>query len=158
MARVKVWNLNVHEHKEEFKGVMLEIPAKGFIEMDWEDAVQFRGQYTPMLIKADGTHDPRGFKMIKVDPPSEPIFKEAPLVNHATGQTASNAQELAKMLAEVAHLRAVDPAAEAEFKGKAGELEDLKAQVAALTALVREQTAPKKKPGPKPGFRKEAVG
>ena len=160
MARVKVWNDNSHDHVETFKGNQVTVPAKGFIEMDFEDAVQFKGQFTPMLIRADGTHDPKGFKMIRVEQPKEPLFKDAPLVNHATGQQFATKAELLAALQEVSHLRAaVDPDAERELpKGDPSEIAALKAQVEALTKLVQGQTAQKKKPGPKPGFRKEAAG
>jgi hypothetical protein len=160
MARVKVWNDNVHAHREEFKGQMVEIPAKSFIEMDYEDAVDFRGAFTPPKIKADGTHCPTGYKMIRVEQPTEPLFRETPLVNHATGQIAATQEELNKLLATVAHLRVVDKDAEAAVPKSSGEdarIKALEAQVEELKALVTGNVS-KKKPGPKPGFKKEAVG
>lgn len=155
MARVKVWNDNVHDHKEEFKGEMIEIPSKGYVEMDYEDAVEFRGKFFSMIIRADGTHDPKGYKMIRVDKPA--LSNATPLVNHATGQTYATEAELKAALEEFKHLRAVDKDLELSIpKQDDGKLAELQAQIEELKALV--QGAPKKKPGPKPGFRKEAAG
>ena len=49
VARARVWNEHTEEHVEEFRGEILRIPPKSFIELPWPSAVQFRGQYTPIL-------------------------------------------------------------------------------------------------------------
>lgn len=70
MAKWRVYNRhpNGYTHKEMFRGDPIEIKAGDYVLMDYEDAVQFRGQYFPMIIAADGTHDPKGFKVIKIEP------------------------------------------------------------------------------------------
>lgn len=94
-ALVKVWNDNVHPHSERFKGKEITIPAKGYIEMDFIDAVDFQGQFTSMKKLGTGADDPRGFKMIRVERPAEPIFKDDPQVFHATGKNFGSPAEMA---------------------------------------------------------------
>lgn len=67
--KVKVWNNNTVDWKEKFKGELIVIPSKGYIEMEFYEAHEFKGQFSPINIKGDGTQDPTSFKMIKVDPP-----------------------------------------------------------------------------------------
>lgn len=65
--KVKVWNKNVHPHSEMFRGDMINIPAGEFVEMEFMDAVQFKGQMSRRLSDADGAQDPRSFKMIQIE-------------------------------------------------------------------------------------------
>jgi hypothetical protein len=71
MAQVKVRNLNAHPFTQKFKGVTLSIGAKGtqndFIEMDYEEAVEFLGTFYPFKLDNKGNHDPRFFKMLKIE-------------------------------------------------------------------------------------------
>jgi hypothetical protein len=73
MAQWRVWNMhpNGFTHKEMFRGDMIEIKANQYRLMDYEDAVQFKGQYFPMIMSADGTHDPKGFKVLKLEAHTE---------------------------------------------------------------------------------------
>lgn len=66
MAKMKVYNDNTHPYREIFKGDKIEIPSKGFIIMDYDDAYQFRGTFSPPVLNADNQHMPEGFKMIRV--------------------------------------------------------------------------------------------
>jgi hypothetical protein len=51
--KVRVWNDNVVEHREMYKGSEIRIPAGGYVEMDREEAVQFKSQFrTPVRDKA----------------------------------------------------------------------------------------------------------
>ncbi len=152
MAKVKVWNDNVHPHREKYQDEWIEIPSGGFIEMDWEDGIQFRGQFTGIKLLGDDTPDPRGFKMIRVEAPKEPIFKEMPLVCHANGQQAVTQADLAGLLEKFAHMRA--PTQEVETKVPEGgpSYNELLERLAAL----EEQVGNRKKPGPKPKLQKEA--
>jgi len=71
---------NIHKdgltHKEKFKGEDLVIPVGEFILMDYEDAVQFRGQYFPIRDNAMGVQDPASYKMIKIEAGPEANNKE----------------------------------------------------------------------------------
>lgn len=68
--RVKVWNDNNHELKELFKGDKVSIPAKGFIEMEFYEAHEFKGQYHPQPVDNDGKllQDSKYFKIIRIEP------------------------------------------------------------------------------------------
>lgn len=68
MAKCKVWNDNPKtDWKESFKGEMLTIPSGKFIEMEFYEAHEFKGQYSPIRILGDETQDPRSYKMIRVE-------------------------------------------------------------------------------------------
>lgn len=68
---VKVWNDNVHPFEQEFKGEKIKIAARGFVEMDYEDAVQFRGCYYPPRFDGARNQTPESYKMIRVDSPAK---------------------------------------------------------------------------------------
>lgn len=71
----KVWNDNVHPHKEVFKEKTIEIPPKGFVTMEWEDAVDFRGKYTPIALDGGGAPLSTSFKMIRLERISDEVAK-----------------------------------------------------------------------------------
>lgn len=67
MNTVKVWNDNSHVFTQKFKGDTVTIPAKSFIEMDYAEAVSFRGKPSPMFKDGMGQQDPKSFKMIRIE-------------------------------------------------------------------------------------------
>ena len=161
MAKVKVWNDNKYPHKESYKGDMVVIPAGGFVEMDWEEAIQFKGQFTGMApLKATddglggmGEPDPKFFKMIRVDPPADDPVKDDGLVNHATGKRASDTAELLAQVLQFARENPDRVVKDDDLEKRSGSADDrvaeLERQLAELKALVMN----KPKPGPKPGFK-----
>lgn len=66
---------NVHRdgltHKEKFRGEEIVIPPGGFVLMDYEDAVLFKGQYYPMQFDGMNQQTPESMKMIKIEADSE---------------------------------------------------------------------------------------
>lgn len=141
MPLVKVFNDNIYPHKERFKGEMVEIPAGGYVEMEWEEAMDFRGQFTGIApIGANGAPDERFFKKIRVEPLKEPIFKDASLIDPVTGRKHSSAEELRAVLSEYGHLRVNDPEAEKATKSAT---EAMAAQIAALEAKLNQVIAEK---------------
>ncbi len=152
MAKVKVWNDNKYPHTEMFKGDRIHIPAGEFIEMDWEEAMEFRGQFTGIKLLGDDSPDPAGFKMIRVEQPKEPIFKEGPLVCHANGEQAVTKEDLAMLLNKFGHMRAPsDPSLEPKSSDDVYE-----ARIKALEAKIEALASPEKKKLGRP-FKKEAV-
>lgn len=138
MSRAEVWNDNVYPHTETFKEKAYVIPPKSFIEMDYEDAIEFKSQFTP--IKTDGEKNilPESYKMIRVVPITKPEV-QVPLVCHATGKVAANAAELAAMNAEHVGQLEADSAKYLEDQAKLkSENEELKARLAALEAAAGE--------------------
>lgn len=153
MALVNVWNDNTYPFSQEFKGNKITIPPKSSIEMDYEEAVEFRGLFSPVVKNTDGVPLPESYKMIRVERPAQPqVDPSANLVNHATGQRAATPEELQKMLETVAHMRVSDPDLD-----KAGTKEDvtalktknaeLEARLAAMEAHFAKQAQPKKGKG-----------
>jgi len=66
-VKVKVFNDNVHDFKQNFRGEAIYIPAKGFVEMDQDDAHTFQSQYYPPEVDAGGAQKPESFKMLRVE-------------------------------------------------------------------------------------------
>lgn len=64
---VKVWNDNKLPFKQEFKDALIEIPAGKFIEMQWDEAIEFKSLYYPPAFRGDGTQKPESYKMIRID-------------------------------------------------------------------------------------------
>lgn len=153
MSKVKVWNDNKYPHVEEFKGTKITIPAGECIEMDWEEAVEFKGQFTPMVRNGADELDPRFFKMIRVERPTVLPIKDD-LVCHADGKTAATKEDLEKMLAQYSDRRVVDKDAEKEAVKDDPRIAAMQAQIEELKSLIVGQNT--KKPPGRP--RKEAVG
>jgi hypothetical protein len=153
MPIVKVWNDNQYEHCERFKGEEIRISPGGFVEMDYIDAVDFRGQFTTPKMLGPNNPDPRHFKMIRVEEPTEPVVKDDKTVHHATGkafESTADLIEFAKAYAKAnADLAVVNPEAEAEARRRHESNDALLARIAALEAQVAQQPL-RAKPGPKP--------
>lgn len=146
MPIVKVWNDNVHPHTEKFKGGLISIPAKSCIEMEYEEAVEFQGQFTGVArLAKNGAPDPAQFKMIRVERPAV-IERDDELVNHATGKRAATKEELAEALREFAGQRAYDKDAEEYAKKASAELRAENAKLAAELAALKEKRGPGRPP------------
>lgn len=70
MAQWRVYNMHPDglTHTEKFKDDLLVIKAGEFILMDYEDAVQFKGNYFPVKLDAMGKPTRETFKVIKIVP------------------------------------------------------------------------------------------
>lgn len=152
MASVKVWNDNTYEFAQEVKGTMIKIPPKGFVEMDYEEAIDFKGMFSPMPPQDFAGDHAIFYKMIRVEPPAKPTFVDDGLTNHLTGQREVSPEALAAALAQVTHLMVKDPAADpaadrAAAEKDRGVIADLRQQLAELKALVNDLT-PVEKRGP----------
>lgn len=66
-STIKIWNDNIYPYEEKFKGQQIRIEAGKFIEMDYDEAILFKGTFAPIRRKGDGTFDPRSFKKIRLD-------------------------------------------------------------------------------------------
>jgi hypothetical protein len=62
----RIYNDNVHDHREKFRGDWVEIKAGGFIEMQRDDAVLFKGNFFPPKYEANGLQDPKSFKKLRL--------------------------------------------------------------------------------------------
>jgi len=102
--QARVWNDNVHPHTERFKGKVITIPAKEFIPMDYDEAKEFEGQFTPIVTDGERNPKPESFKMIRVEKLMHgaltAVAGPQSLVCHFTGRVAANLAELERMNAE----------------------------------------------------------
>lgn len=85
MSEVRIYNDNIYTYKEKFREENIEIPPKGFIRMDGDIAIMFKGSYTPVVVDGGGAPDPRFFKMLRIVPDSgaEPEVKVEKFVCNA---------------------------------------------------------------------------
>jgi hypothetical protein len=143
MPKARVWNDNDYPHTEKFKGETISIAAHAYIEMDYDDAKQFEGQYTPIITDGEKNPLPQFKKKIRIENLADGSQSTpAPLVCHATGQKAESADELRKLNAmHVDMLSDEDREKAEEAEALRQENEALKAQLAAL------QSQEKRKPG-----------
>jgi hypothetical protein len=141
--QARVWNDNQYPHTERFKGQDITIPAGGFIPMDYDEAMEFRGQYTAIL--TDGEKNPlqEYKKIIRVEKLEDGVDAPLPLRCHVTGKLASSPEELKRMNAEhldmLADPKVRDEVVEARTK-------ELEAEVAALRAQLEAKDV-KRGPG-----------
>lgn len=141
MATARVYNDNVHPYRENFKGNIVEIPAGGFVTMDFEEALQFEFTGAPMIKNAGGQQCPTSFKRIRVVALDKVAPAEVPLVCHATGQKVATTEELAALNREHEHLLHDDA------KEQVKELREKDDEIAALKAQLAEAAVPKNKGG-----------
>lgn len=73
MGKYRVYNMHRDglTHKEVFKGDLITIKAGDYVLMDYEDAVQFKGQFFPIKTDAMGQQTPESYKMIKIESHTE---------------------------------------------------------------------------------------
>jgi hypothetical protein len=147
MARARVYNDNVHPHRELFKGTQIEIHAGGYVDMDFEDALLFEGQFFPMIKNAGGQQCPTSYKRLRVVALDKVTPAEVPLVCHATGQKVATTEELAALNREHEHLLHDDAKEQVkEMREKDEEIEALKAKLAALEVPKNKGGRPRKNP------------
>lgn len=147
MGLAQVWNDNVHPYKEVFKEKTIQIAPKSFIEMDFDEAKEFKSQYSPIVHDGEGNPLPTSYKMIRVVPLKQDQRAE-PLICHATGKIASSPEELAKMNAEHAGILEESSKKHVDEMAKMrAELDELRARNSELEAKrgpgrpKKEQTA-----------------
>jgi hypothetical protein len=120
MAKMRVYNDNVHPYQETFKGDLVKIPPKGFVLMEEDDAILFRGTYAPITTDGDGQPLPTSYKMIRLVRDSEATETEARtaprFVDPVTGKQAETQAEYEAMLAEHKDRLVVDEEAEEVIK------------------------------------------
>lgn len=147
MAKVKVWNDNVFDHSEKFKGEALKIPAGGFIEMDHEEAYEFAAQFSGMPEK-DFQGDVRKFhKKIRVDTASLHLVTVPTFVNQVTGQVFASQAELDASLAVFKDRAVKDEDLDRHIPAR-NVVAEKDAEIAALNARLAELEGATEKKGP----------
>ncbi len=75
--QAKVWNKNVHPFKQKFGSDVIEIPAGGFVEMEYHDAIRFKSKAYPIETDGGNQQKPESYKMLTVEPLGD-LNKENP--------------------------------------------------------------------------------
>ena len=115
--KIKVWNDNVHPYSETFRGNKISIAAKGFVELEYDDAVAFHGSFAPIQVDADGNPVPEGYKMLRMEEPAVGVeVKANPLMCQACRYLATSKQDLADHATTHADSLVEDAEAESEMK------------------------------------------
>lgn len=121
MALVKVWNDNSVAFSQLYRDVEIKIPAKGFIEMEYDEAIGFKSY--PMAMKFDGMGQqlPESMKMIRVDPRPETEPSAVVMFKcHKDGSLHASKAELERYLADFDEGVFADPAGAQAVKNKGG--------------------------------------
>ena len=63
----KVWNDNKFPFVQEFKGDQIRIEPGKSVEMDYDDAIQFKSMYFPPQYDGSNNQKPESYKMIRVE-------------------------------------------------------------------------------------------
>lgn len=129
MSKYEVWNKHPQgmTHKEMFRGDEILIKANSYILMDYEDAVQFKGQMPATGIRknAMGEQDPASYKCIQIVPHDPTTVVETPkFVSMIDGKEFATQKELDAHLVQFEEQAFKDPALDrdleiaAKIKGK----------------------------------------
>lgn len=118
MSQWRVYNDHTMDHKEKFKGDEIIIKAGKYILMDYEDAVQFKGQYFPMRMNADNRQDPESYKMIRIiqHDASAVDEKTVEFICNVDGKKFTTKKELDAYEAQFSHLVVEDPTLDEEME------------------------------------------
>ena len=116
---VRVYNDNIFPYQEKFKGEEVKIGPRGFIEMDYFEAVEFKGSYCPIVVDGGGAPKPESYKMIRIVQPEQFSVedKKEPQC-HSCGKTFESAKMLDEHITE-AHLEQIIDTDEKEKRIKA---------------------------------------
>lgn len=127
MAKAKVYNKHSHglTHTEKFKDRTIVIKAGDFVEMDYEEAVEFKSQYFPMKFGPDEVQLPESFKMIEIVPIADPVAErdgKESFVCQLTGKKFGSASELEQHLKQFRDLIVTDEEGEKEVQRRKGKV------------------------------------
>lgn len=81
----KVWNDNELPFEQDFKGTKVKIPARSFIEMEYDEAVSFKSYPSPMRFDGMGQQTKDSYKMIRVEGSPQADHKVLAFKCHADG-------------------------------------------------------------------------
>ena len=92
-CRARVWNKGSKVYTTKFKGDIVTIAPGAFVEMDWYDAVDFRGQYIP-VIKNDSGQYLTEQKLVLEKVPGSETTTSGGYMNPLTGKSFATIDEL----------------------------------------------------------------
>lgn len=142
--KAKVTNHGSHVHEEKFKGKTVTFkPGETQIWPDWSEAVQFRGQFIPVVKNDTGKYiNEKRISIEKIPDHDAPGTVE--YINPLNGKRFANAEELAHDITVESKKGYATQIKDAEGGAKStGELASLKAELAELKAMLLTQSKPK---------------
>ncbi len=105
----KVWNDNGLPFEQKFKGTIIKIPAGGFIEMEYEEAISFKSHPSPMRFDGMGQQTQDSYKMIRVEGKPEESNQVMAYKCHADGSLHASPEALNNYVQENHSHRQVIP-------------------------------------------------
>ena len=81
---VKVWNDNKLVFRQKFKEALIEIPAGEFVEMQWDEAQEFKSLFYPPQRDGSGVQKPESYKMLRIEG-NPPHLVGASIEEHVCG-------------------------------------------------------------------------
>lgn len=90
----KVWNDNTVDFVQEFKGDKIIVKAKGFIEMEYDEAVSFKSYPFAMKFDGMGQQTKESMKMLRVDGKPQGGNQVTAYKCHADGSLHSSPEAL----------------------------------------------------------------
>lgn len=124
MSKWRVYNRHPDNttHREKFRGDDVVIPGGEYVLMDYEDAIQFKGQYFPIRLTGENIQARDSYKCIELKADGEAAVPAPFYVSPVDGKKFNSQQELdAYIKGNFSHLDNVqDAAQDAEIakKGK----------------------------------------
>lgn len=102
MDKVKVWNDNVVDYKQKFRGDLYVVPAKGYIELDRGFAADFCSSYTPIVRDGMGQPTVECLKMLRQEkPPIDSASQVTAFKCHLDGSLHPTKEALDQYLASL---------------------------------------------------------
>ena len=118
--KVQVWNDKDMDHSEKWQGKLLNIPAKGFIEMEADEAHDFKCQFYPPYVDANGVQLKSSFKRIRIVGDIKKVESNLDLKCNACNYQAPTKESLEDHVIAKHADQATDKDFQDEIKKKAG--------------------------------------
>lgn len=113
MNIAKVWNDNTLPFKQKWKDQDIFIPAKGFIEMEYDEAHAFKSYPYPIEKDGMGQQAPHSYKMIRVEGKPHHDTAVVAFKSQADGSLHLTREALDTHDAQYSHRRAIEVPSEA---------------------------------------------
>lgn len=110
MNVAKVWNDNELPFSQKWKDENVFIPAKSFIEMEYDDAIAFKSYPYPMMKDGMGQQTKESYKMIRVEGSYNGNQSITAFRSHVDGSIHLTKEALAAHDAEFSHMQVKDSA------------------------------------------------
>ncbi len=115
----KVWNDNELPFTQVFKGDKISVPAKGYIEMEYDEAVSFKSYPSPMAFDGMGQQTKASYKMLRVEGKPQADNQVMAFKCHADGSLHASKDALNAYVQENHTTKLYEPEEKISKKAKA---------------------------------------